>query len=52
MYAVTVISKLSSEVEYFFYFLEFQQTLKKILSNKLAQATTYATESSNSATVQ
>ena len=51
IYAVAAITKLSSEVEYLFYFLEFQQTLKKVLSNKLAQVTTYATESGNSATI-
>lgn len=52
MYAVAVITKLSSEVEHLFHFLEFQQTLKKIFSNKLTQATTYATERGNSVAVQ
>lgn len=50
MYAVAVITKLSSEVEHLFHFLEFRQTLKKI-SNKLTQATTYATERGNSVAV-
>lgn len=51
IYVVAAITKLSLEVEYLLYFLEFQQTLKKVLSNKLAQATTYVTENGNSATI-